>query len=268
VLAATGQAQVAVHARPRISLLLTGAEVVPPDARPAPQQIRSTHGAVIASLLRASGLGEARDLGIVTDREAALRKRIARGFEESDLLLVTGGVSAGRLDFVPGVLRDLGVRVLFHKVAIRPGKPVLYGIGKRAGGGRVHVFGLPGNPVSVLATTILFVLPFLRGWQGEPPAPPLAVALEEPVRRGGGLTHFIPSVLSIAPDATLRCRPLVSHGSGDFVSASGARALLRVPGNNETREPGTILPAVAIPGPIEALLPASVPAPVDPQEGR
>ncbi|MFB3908259.1 MAG: gephyrin-like molybdotransferase Glp [Candidatus Eisenbacteria bacterium] len=259
ILAATGHAQVAVHARPRISLLLTGAEVVPPGARPSAEQIRSTHGAVLGSLLRASGLGEARELGIVGDSEVALRRRIARGLEESDLLLITGGVSAGRLDLVPGVLRALGVRILFHKVAIRPGKPVLFGTGRMASGGTVRVFGLPGNPVSVLATAVLFVLPFLRAWEGDTPAAPLTVRLDEPIRRGGGLLHFVPSALSAAPDATLRCRPLPSHGSGDFVSASGVRALLRVPGDSETRPEGSILTAVPVPvpGPLSISVPIS-----------
>ena len=155
----------------------------------------------------------------------------------------------GGLDFVPEVLRDLGVRILVHRIAIRPGKPFLFGLDRR-GGRCTAVFGLPGNPVSVLATALVLLLPFLRAWRGEPGAAErcVPVRLDHPIRRGAGLLHFVPGAVRVDRDGSLHAREVAIHGSGDYVSAARAHALLRVPGDGAVREAGSMLQADLLPG--------------------
>jgi molybdopterin molybdotransferase len=267
VLAAVGQSRVSAYREPALAIVVTGHEIVPPECRPGRVQIRSTNDAVVAAAAASVGVRSVRRLGIVEDDEAPLRRILRRGLEE-DILIVTGGVSAGRFDLVPAVLKDLGVRILFHKVAIRPGKPFLFGIAgaaprkrrrpgsadrpaDRRGAARhrpTFVFGLPGNPVSALVTAVEFLIPFLRAWRGEDPVrgAPVAVRLERPIRRSGGLTHFVPCALRVDGAGTLWAREIPLHGSGDFVSASRADALLRVPGDGLEKKAGSLLLADAI----------------------
>jgi len=248
VLAAVGVHRVPVHARPTLAVVSTGDELVPAAGRPSPVQIRSSNDLLIRSLVAAAGVSSVNDLGIARDEPALLKKALARGLE-AEILVVSGGVSAGRLDHVPAVLRDLGVRVVFHKVAIRPGKPLLFGVRSLAGR-RTAVFGLPGNPVGVLVTAVEFLLPFIRRFQGEVPSVdlPLPVRIETAMRRGGDLLHFVPCALDVDTEGSMRAREIPLRGSGDFAAASRTDALLRVPGDGVGRESGSVLTADLLPG--------------------
>src|SRR5579871_237203 len=150
--AQVGQAQTSVYKRPRVVIISTGDEVVEAGAPPGPFQIRNSNSVSLAAQVTLAG-GEALQLGNVTDDEAKLRARIAEGLK-ADALIVSGGVSVGDYDFVEDVLRDLGAEFFFDTVAIRPGKPAVFGWcqGK-------PVFGLPGNPVSTMVTFELFAAP-------------------------------------------------------------------------------------------------------------
>jgi molybdopterin molybdotransferase len=263
VLAAVGRSIVPVWAEANLAIAVTGHEVVAPDRRPGREQIRNTNDAVVAAIASSVGVREVHRLGIVEDEAPVLRRALRRGLRH-DILVVTGGVSAGRLDLVPAVLAELGVRIVVHKVAMRPGKPFLFGVmehgrgrtdrpvtGGRSGRKRrTFVFGLPGNPVSVLATAIEFLAPFLRAYRGEgnPEGAQFPVRLDQTIRRGGGLTHFVPCVVAVDPNGSLWAREVAVNGSGDFVSASRAEALLRVPGDGRARKRGSILAADAIIG--------------------
>jgi molybdopterin molybdotransferase len=145
-----------VVARPRVAILATGDELLPPGSRPGPDQIIASNGYGIAALVRADG-GEPLDLGIVPDRKDAMAAAVERARRERAHVIVTlGGASVGDHDLVHGVLTGLGMTLDFWKIAMRPGKPLMVG---RLGG--VHVLGLPGNPVSSLVCAHLFLRPLL-----------------------------------------------------------------------------------------------------------
>src|SRR5262249_22274153 len=152
-LAELGRGVVTVRRRPRVAILATGDELVPIDETPRPGQIRNSNEMMLSSQLRRSG-ADAVPLGIARDDRAELRARIEQGLRH-DMLLLSGGVSAGKLDLVPEVLAELGVRQVFHKVRIKPGQPLWFGVAV-AGGVRCCVFGLPGNPVSSMVCCELF----------------------------------------------------------------------------------------------------------------
>jgi molybdopterin molybdotransferase len=159
LLSTVGRTAVRVHPPPRLALLATGDELVEPYERPGPGQIRNGNTAMLlAQAWRAGALP--RTLGIARDDEASLRALISEGLQ-FHVLVLTGGVSAGKLDLVPGVLAGLGVRAHFHKVVLKPGKPVFFGTR-----GETLVFGLPGNPVSSMVCFELFVRPAVRRLRG------------------------------------------------------------------------------------------------------
>jgi molybdopterin molybdotransferase len=168
VLAAVGRSQVSVIPRPRVAIVPTGDELVEPDRIPGPGQIRNSNATMLAALATEAG-ATAEALPIAPDQPAALAAALSQALASADVVVVAGGVSAGRLDLVPGTLEGLGVEKVFHKVRVKPGKPVWYGIARaRADGSGALVFGLPGNPVSGLVGFLLFVRPALEILAGRP----------------------------------------------------------------------------------------------------
>jgi molybdopterin molybdotransferase len=163
VLATVGRAQVRAVPRPTIAVLPTGDEIVEVDQKPRPGQIRNGNGPTLMALVQRAG-GTPKYLGIALDRLDSLRPFIEDGLR-SDVLVLCGGVSAGKLDLVPGVLQELGVEAHFHKVEMKPGKPIFFGTR-----GNTLVFGLPGNPVSSFVCFELFVRPAMRILRGSPAA--------------------------------------------------------------------------------------------------
>jgi molybdopterin molybdotransferase len=164
VLAAVGRSAVKVHPAPHVAILPTGDEIVDIDTVPGPGQIRNSNGnMLLAQVCRAGAMP--RPLGIARDQVEHLRALVSEGLK-ADVLILSGGVSAGERDLVPGVLGDLGVEAVFHKVAMKPGKPVFFGVGGGTQSSGTLVFGLPGNPVSSLVCFELFVRPALRRLQG------------------------------------------------------------------------------------------------------
>ena len=191
VLAELGVASVPVRRRPRVAILATGDELVPPESAPGPGQIRNSNESLLSGLVTASG-GDAVPLGIARDAQEELRAQIDEALA-CDMLLLSGGVSAGDLDLVPGALKAAGVRQVFHKVNLKPGKPVWFGV-KRLGiedqmsgeklpssltpdprpltPGPCLVLGLPGNPVSALVCFELFAKTAIGRLLGSEPAGP------------------------------------------------------------------------------------------------
>jgi molybdopterin molybdotransferase len=144
----------------------TGDELVEPEEVPGPGQIRNSNAVMLQSL--ASEYGRVSVSAIVPDDIGKLRQMLEKGLEY-DVMVVTGGVSAGQRDLVPGVLLQLGVKQIFHKVRLKPGKPLWFGVGpSRQGGQGTLVFGLPGNPVSSLVGFVLFIRPALLLLAGHP----------------------------------------------------------------------------------------------------
>ncbi len=191
-LAALSNYRVQVWKKPRIAIVSTGREVVDDLERPlAPGEIRNATQPFLQSGLAELG-AEARVFPTVTDDAAALGRVLSAALDDKpDLLVTTGAVSMGKLDLLPGVLAALGMKTHFHKVAIRPGKPLLFGETERG----TTVFGLPGNPVSTAVGLRFFLTPFLRAHYGEPPEKSFQLPLAADVETPEGLRCFYKAAL-------------------------------------------------------------------------
>jgi molybdopterin molybdotransferase len=163
-LASAGLAELVVHHRPRVAILATGSELVPPGAPLRPGQIHESNGTTLAAYVRQAG-ARALEPGIVPDDPGLTRAALESALEGADVVLTSGGVSVGDRDLVKGALAGLGVEPLFWGVRMKPGKPVF--CGRR---GSTWVFGLPGNPLSTVVNFLVFVAPLLRRLAGEPDA--------------------------------------------------------------------------------------------------
>ena len=175
--ASVGRTAVRVVPKARVVILPTGDELVEAHETPGPGRIRNSNVWMLAAKCEESRAAAATILPIVRDRADDLRNALETALERFDVVLITGGVSAGKYDLVPPTLESLGVRPIFHKIALRPGKPLLFGIPERTEGARC-VFGLPGNPVSCLVGFELFVSIALAHLTGKP-------------NRGGGETRRV-----------------------------------------------------------------------------
>ncbi len=175
LLAEVGAHEIRVARRPQIAVLPTGDELVTAQQRPGPGQIRNSNGPMLIAMVQSLGM-EVKDLGIGRDDPQQLELAIAGGLE-SDLLILSGGVSAGILDLVPGILAKRGVRQIFHQVAVKPGKPIWFGVLNRDERS-TYVFGLPGNPVSSLVGFRLFVQTAIERMVNSQAAEPFSVAAE------------------------------------------------------------------------------------------
>ncbi|MFI5455851.1 MAG: gephyrin-like molybdotransferase Glp [Isosphaerales bacterium] len=196
VVASVGRAAVQVVPRPRVSIVPTGDELVEPGETPGPGQIRNSNAVMLHGLVVQGGAW-AESLPIAPDDPPRLREILGRGLD-ADLLLVTGGVSTGQYDLVPATLESLGARRIFHKVRLKPGKPLWFGIGPpRSDRPGALVFGLPGNPVSGLVSFLLFVRPALAALAGkERPGSDLREAtLARGFSHRGDRTTYFPSRL-------------------------------------------------------------------------
>ncbi len=233
--AAAGAAEVVVHRRPRVAVLVTGNELVDIDVHPGPGQIRNSNGYGMTALLRQAGC-EVETLGAAGDDKDALTQSIKAGLR-SDVLCITGGISMGQYDFVPDVLRDCGVTFHIRKIAVKPGKPTIFG--DAADG--AYVFALPGNPVSCFVGFWLYVDPLLRGIQGGVPAPPavLSARLTASVRRAGDRREHMPATVRATADGRLEAAPVRWHGSGDPFGLARANGLIVREAGADPAEPGT-----------------------------
>ena len=220
VLASAGRARVRVARRPVVALLVTGDEIVAVSATPAPGQIRNSNGPAVDAQARLAG-ATVRLLGVAPDRQDAIAEALGAGLA-ADVLVVSGGVSAGDYDLVEPALLQLGATFLFTKVAIKPGAPLVFG--RR---GETLVFGLPGNPVSAQVTFDLFVRPALLKMQGARVVarPRVVVELLADVRNRSGRKSHVPARVRFE-GGRLVARPLRSRGSGDLVAHARANALV------------------------------------------
>ncbi|MEN9576173.1 MAG: hypothetical protein RL514_4028 [Verrucomicrobiota bacterium] len=221
LLAAVGTARVRVARRPRVALLATGSELRPPGKPLAPGQIYESNRPMLAVLLAECG-AEARVYPLVPDVLNRTRAALERAFAECDAVVTTGGASVGQLDFVKAALAELGGSQEFWKVAIKPGKPFIFG----TLGGK-PLFGLPGNPVSAFVTFLLLVRPALLRWQGagEVGLPSHLGVLAEPLVNRGDRRHFV----RVRVDAAGRVHSAGTQASHMLHSLAAANGLVDVP---------------------------------------
>lgn len=238
--AEAGATHVVAAPRVRVAILQTGSELVPCEAEPAFGQTRNSNGPMLAAAVTLLG-GEAIPLGIAADRPESLRTAVNRGLA-ADMLVLSGGVSAGDLDLVPGILAACGVAEVFHKVRLKPGKPVWFGrLARPAAAQPTLVFGLPGNPASSLVCFELLVRPALAilaglsrdAWH----LPRSAAVLTAPARAAADRPVFLPARLWRAA-AGLEAEPLPWTGSSDLLGMAGANGLVALPAGGGTFAPG------------------------------
>ena len=239
VAATIGAATVAVTRRPRVAVVSTGDELVPVSATPLPHQIRRSNGLMLQAA--ADTAGAVTELFHFNDDVAALRRGLPALLDDFDAVVLSGGVSKGKADFLPEVLRELGVEQVFHEVQQRPGKPFWFGQHPRG----AVVFALPGNPVSSFVNFYRYVHPWLQAVQ-HPAAVsrgPVPAVLATDVSFRPALTHFLLVRLEDAPDGRRLAHPERAGGSGDQASLLTSNAFLELPAEQEHFPAGTVLPA-------------------------
>ena len=215
VIASAGLAQVDVSASPAVRVISTGDELVPAGQPIEQHQVRMSNGPAIVSLLGKHGFSTCIEDHLADERDV-LEQRIAQHLEEADILVLSGGVSMGKADFVPQVLGDLGVEVVFHKVSQRPGKPKWFGMAP----GNKAVFALPGNPVSALVCCRQYVVPALnKASRLDTPLPEFA-SLAGDIRFEPNLTCFHPVRLISNAAGQVLAMPVNTNTSGDFAALS------------------------------------------------
>ena len=242
--ASAGKSRLEVYRLPQIAILTTGDEIVDVDATPGPTQIRNSNSYSLAVQIRNAG-GEPVLLRIAPDEPRGLRALIEEGLE-SDLLLLTGGVSMGRYDLVEQVLEKLHAEFFFTGAKIQPGRPVVFGkcsAPKRNQRASTYFFGLPGNPVSTMVTFELFARPVLEALAGMSPRKlQFAYArLKSEIRVKPGLKRFLPAILSGEfEDSNVDLVPW--QGSGDVAATARANCYAVVPSDRERIPAGDFIP--------------------------
>ena len=240
VLAAFGRGRVRVGRRPAVSVVVTGDELVDVWEKPTAGRIRNSNGYAIAAQARSAG-ADVRSLGVVPDREDRIADALRAGFE-SDVLVISGGVSEGVFDLVEKVMSRFDVGVLFDKVAIKPGAPLVFG--RR---GDKLVFGLPGNPVSAQVTFDVFVRAALLRMQGARVVtrPTVEVELLDPVRNKSGRRAYLPARVRFE-GGRLAARSIRSMGSADVVAHARANALVILGAERVAAAAGERAPALLL----------------------
>ena len=216
LLATTGHATVSVYEKPRVAILPTGDEIVGVEETPGPNQIRNSNAWSLAAQVERSG-GIPVMLPVAPDTLSETRALMEQGLQ-ADLLLLTGGVSAGKYDVVEPALAELNAEFFFDRVRIQPGQPLVFGRARDT-----FFFGLPGNPGSTMVTFELFARAALEllGGASDAPLPMTLAKLSKPFRHKPGLTRFLPATLSC-----LEITPVDWQGSGDVPALSRANAFL------------------------------------------
>lgn len=216
-----GRTKVKVYRRPRVAILNTGDEIIEAGKGLTYGKIYNSTGLMLFSLLKEIG-AEVKYLGIVKDKRKDLTKKIREGLKDNDILLICGGVSVGDYDLVPDVLKECGVREIFHKIRIKPGKPLFFGKKENK-----LVFGIPGNPVSTYLVFLVLITPAIKKMLGKSPNLNICKArLREDFRQKPGRKHFIPAQVQ-ERKYRLDVFPVKNyHGSADIISLSQANAFM------------------------------------------
>jgi len=227
IVASCGLETVSVSKQPVISIISTGNELVAPGGPIEDHQVRLSNGPALVAMLRGQGSCEHEHLA---DEPELLEKKLAAHLSRSNVLILSGGVSMGKADYVPEVLATLGVKLVFHKISQRPGRPMWFGVGPD----KQAVFALPGNPVSTLVCCRQYVLPALLLASGRDPRAAEIAELSKDFSFSPKLTCFLPVRLLAHADGKLVAQPAPTNTSGDFTSLSGTDGYVEL--DRETSE--------------------------------
>jgi molybdopterin molybdotransferase len=235
IAAGAGMPRIRVSAQPTIVVITTGNELIEPGEPVEAHQIRRSNAYGVVAALRERGFTRVADDHVMDDEEA-LKKRLKFHLDTHDVLILSGGVSAGRLDLVPKALTDLGVRCVFHRIEQRPGRPIWFGVGPTG----TAVFALPGNPVSTLVCLARYVMPALYAAMGQQQQSPHKIALAAPVEVRAPLAFFMPVRVSGDDWGRGWAAPCPTNGSGDFTSLAGTDGFVELPPGPNTYPKGFV----------------------------
>lgn len=239
VAATVGLSSLRVAKLPSVAIISTGDELVPVEDTPEPHQIRSSNVHTIASALQGWGI-QADQLHIADDMDATQAK-LSACLGQYDILILSGGVSKGKFDYIPAALNALGTKKLFHKVKQRPGKPFWFGESPQ---GKV-IFALPGNPVSSFMCTMRYIRPWLRKSLKLEPMGYAYAVLAEDFKFKPELAYFLQVRTSFDPDTgRLMAFPVEGHGSGDLANLADADAFLELPYDKSKFKKGKVFPLI------------------------
>jgi molybdopterin molybdotransferase len=240
ILASCGMNAIEVSVQPTVRVISTGNELVEAGRPIADHQVRLSNGPALCSMLGEHGFTDCRHKHLPDDI-ATLEENLARQLDEADTLVLSGGVSMGKADFVPEVLAGLGVRKVFHKISQRPGKPMWFGFGPAG----QTVFALPGNPVSALVCCRHYVIPALLAASGKiPPTVQRRIVLAEDVTFSPNLTCFLPVRVESGVPCGLQAVPVPTNTSGDFTSLKGTDGYVELAMEQEFFAKGTSVPFI------------------------
>ncbi|HOY12168.1 MAG TPA: molybdopterin molybdotransferase MoeA [Saprospiraceae bacterium] len=224
VLASLGISNIEVLGHPKVAILSTGDELVDINQVPLPHQIRTSNSLVLNTLLHSIGIKAS--LYHVCDDPQFLIKMLHETLKDFDVILITGGVSAGKFDYVPDALTSVGVEKIFHKINQRPGKPFWFGASESQ-----VVFAYPGNPMSCFICHKIYFEHWWRACNGKISSPVSAI-LEEDITFKPKMTFFVLGVAKVI-SGSLYFKPIQTNGSGDFISPLQANAIMHLPPDRE-----------------------------------
>jgi molybdopterin molybdotransferase len=235
IAASAGMARIRVASQPAVAVISSGNELIEPGEPILAHQVRRSNAYAIVAALKHRGFQRVADDHVRDDLQE-LTDRLRFHLDTHDVLILSGGVSMGRLDLVPRALSDLGVRTIFHKVAQRPGLPLWFGVATSG----AAVFGLPGNPVSTLACVARYVLPALSTAMGETPHAAQKIALGAAVTVKQPLAFFMPARIETDEWGRAWANPCPTNGSGDFTSLAGTDGFVELPPGPNTYPKGFV----------------------------
>jgi molybdopterin molybdotransferase len=237
IIASAGMASVRVSRQPKVMVVSTGDELIDPGKPIAQHQVRRSNAYAVVASLMGHGFQEVKS-DHIPDDEGLLRERLMRHVAASDLLILSGGVSKGKFDFVPKVLKELGVEEVFHKVAQRPGMPMWFGMTRQG----CAVFGLPGNPIATLVCLVRYVVPALMTAMGAQRAWPVPVALASAISRGRTMASFVPVLARYDAQGRHLAEPRIPNGSGDFLALAGTDGFVELAPQPDGYPAGSVAP--------------------------
>jgi molybdopterin molybdotransferase len=223
LVAAVGETELRVKRLPKVVILSSGDELVDVELTPSPYQIRRSNSYMIKAILNQQGL-EA-NIFHIPDDPAIIRQRIQQCLEDYDVILLSGGISMGKFDYIPQVLHELQVEQVFHKVQQRPGKPFWFG--RRTNG--IVVFAFPGNPVATFMCMQRYFVPWLNASLGALNKPMVYAVLDRDFTFQPQLQYYLQVKLNFNEQGQLLASPVEGNGSGDFANLADTDAFMELP---------------------------------------